>query len=82
MTTTSVKLQNNIAEKLEDISRRSGIEKGELINTVLSRQLSAAGTYFVADVDNDSFQKAQEALAGYAKEAGYEGEQEILDDIS
>lgn len=82
MTTTSVKLQSNIAQKLEDISRRSGIEKDELINTVLARQLAAVGTYFTADIDDDSLKAAQEALAGYAAEAEYDDEQEILDDIS
>lgn len=82
MATTSVNLQSNIAEKLEDISRRSGVGKDELINTVLARQLSAVGSYFTADIDDDSLKAAQEALAGYATEAGYDDEQEILDDIS
>ena len=70
-TTLTIRLDNNLDELLEEISKKSGLTKSEVVRQALNRQLSI-----------ESFQQLRKKLLPHGERLGWLTDDDVFREVS
>jgi predicted transcriptional regulator len=70
-TTLTIRIDKELENQLEDLARKSGRSKSDLVRVALKRQLAI-----------DSFQMLREQLVPYGEAAGWLTDEDVFKDVS